>query len=217
MENGTEFGDDPHHEVDMKLHKRFEEARMAGLSPQCGTYLKKLLIKNRRNSKQRLGMGEAANFIPMKISLINGNRPIRVRVRCHPFDQQAFLDEYISKLVRSGFLERDATVTWQRALHLVLKGDSMWSVTIDLKPVNAATANKIWPMPSLEAGILDFPGRSHFGLLDLCSSYWQLPFDTKSSDACGIIAPQGSFRSTRIQHGLKALPLTFSQQFLLRL
>lgn len=62
-------------------------------------------------------------------------------------------------------------------------------------------------MPVIQAELNDFKGSNHFACLDFCSNYWQCPLDPQSFDACGIIAPQGAFVSTRALRDLNnALP-----------
>lgn len=69
--------------------------------------------------------------------------------------------------------------------------------------MNAATKPEQWPTPQVEAEITDFIGSKYFASLDFCSSYWQCPSEPSSYQACGIIAPQGTFVSTRVLHELK--------------
>lgn len=59
-------------------------------------------------------------------------------------------------------------------------------------------------MPLIEAELSDFKESKHFASLDVCSGYWQSPLDPSSYDSCGIIiAPQGTFASTRVLNGLR--------------
>lgn len=101
-------------------------------------------------------------------------------------------------------IQPDPTVSWQSAPHLVPKDSpSMFRITIDLRPLNAATSPEVWPMPNLEAELSDFEGSEHFAFLDFCTVYWQMPLREDSINTYGIIAPTGCFTSTRVLHGLK--------------
>lgn len=48
---------------------------------------------------------------PIKISIIEGKKPVRVKDRRYPAEQRAFLNEYFSKPVEFGFVEADSTAS----------------------------------------------------------------------------------------------------------
>lgn len=73
------------------------------------------------------------------INRIAGKNPIRVKVRRYPSEQRAFLSDYLEKLVELCFIIKVVTASCKAAPHLVPKGDQTWRVTIDLRPINAAT------------------------------------------------------------------------------
>lgn len=203
IEDQAEFGDNTQQEIDDALKKRIEEAMKAGLSAAGGTRLESMLTKHRAAFRLRLGRGGPAKVTPMKIVITPGKPPVRVKVRRYPTEQRTFLNNYLTKLAEFGLIKSDSKASWQAAPHLVPKGKSNWRITIDLRPINAATKSENWPMPNLESELADFSGSSHFASLDFCSAYWQLPLEAQSADACGIVAPQGAFVSTRVLHGLK--------------
>lgn len=69
--------------------------------------------------------------------------------------------------------------------------------------MNGATKAKAWPVPNVEAEIIDFAGSKFFASLDFCDAYCQLRLHPMSYDACGNIAPQGAFKATMVLRGLK--------------
>lgn len=212
IEEQAEFGDDPPSLIQAELEKRVEEAVQSGLSAKGKKRLLATLAKFPDVFKLRLGSGGPAKVAPMKIDLMEEKRPVKVKVRRYPPDQRAFLDEYFAQLVQFGFVVPDPTVEWQAAPHLVPKpSKSKYRVTIDLRPVNAATKAEVWPMPNIEAELSDFSGSEHFASLDFCAAYWQLPLHPDSLNACGVIAPQGCFSSTRVLHGLKNATAHFQE------
>lgn len=75
--------------------------------------------------------------------------------------------------------------------------------TIDLRPVNAPTKAKQWPVPILESELGEFIGYTHFALIEIRLSYWSCPQDPESYEACGILLPQGAFVSMKVLHVLK--------------
>lgn len=71
----------------------------------------------------------------------------------------------------------------------------------------------------IEADLSVFKDRKHFVPMELVASYWQCLLEPASYDARGIFAPQGTFVSTRVLHGLKkassyfqsTIPLLFEE------
>lgn len=71
--------------------------------------LKLMLEKHNADFRLRLGSGGPEKVIPMKVSIMEGKNPVRVKVRRYPAEQRAFLNEYLSKLVEFGFIKADST------------------------------------------------------------------------------------------------------------
>ena len=114
------------------------------------------------------------------------------------------MNAYIDRLVEMGFLIPNPDAEWHAAPLLVPKPNSRaeFRMTVDLRPVNAATKKESWPMPHLESELQDFAGSACFASLDFCSGYWQCPLDKDSWNACGIVCPKGVYSATRTLQGL---------------
>lgn len=98
----------------------------------------------------------------------------------------------------------DKTASWQTPPHLLPKrSKSKFRITIDLRPVSAATKTENWPLPHVGSELVGFKDNKYFAALDFFARYWQYPLHLDSYDACGIIAPQSSFTATRVLHRLK--------------
>lgn len=76
-----------------------------------------------------------------------------------------------------GFVEERPTAEWQAAPLLVTKLGPMavYRLTIDLRPVNAATIKESWVMPQLDSEVFHFTGRMCLESLDFVKVSWQLP------------------------------------------
>ena len=140
----------------------------------------------------------------MRVELDPQKRPVKVKPRRYPPAQRQFLTKYINKLVEMDFLFSNPDADWQAAPLCVPKpgSQSKFRLAIDLRPVNAATIKKAWPMPHLDAEMGDFAGSTCFASLDFCQGYWQLPIHPESYNACGIVAPHGTYSSKRTLPGL---------------
>lgn len=206
----VDFGDDSQHDIDLELEKRVNEATFNGLSKHGVQCLKSAIAQHRSIFKVRLGSGGPAKVTPMKLQIDPSKLPVKVKVGKYPIVQRKFLDMYLSQLLSLEFIKPCPQASWQAAPHLVPKDSKfLFRTTIDLRPINSATKAEQWPMPIIESELSDFKDSKHFASMDFCAGYWQCPLDPDSYDACGIIAPQGTFVSTRVLYGLKNASMYF--------
>ena len=86
-----------------------------------------------------------------------------------------------------------ATATWQDAPLLVQKNESRskYRLAIYLRPANAATMKKSWPMPHLDSEILYFKVIVFFAVLNFVSAYFQLPLNPDSYETCRSVGTKG--------------------------
>ena len=97
------------------------------------------------------------------------------QARNYPALQRKFLTSYIDKMVEMDFTLLNPHATWQAAPLCMPRPKSkfFFRLAIDLRPVNAATVKKAWPMPHLDSEMADFRGHNCFASLDFCLGYWQ--------------------------------------------
>ena len=200
-----DLGDDPDHVLDSTLKKAVERARKEGMSSEGCLRLGKLLTVDYRDIfRIRLGGSKPACVRPMKMKIRDNARPVRVKTRRYTPEQREFLTKYVDKLVEMGFLKPNPHCKWQCAPLLVGKPNSKakFRMTIDLRPINAATEKDSWPMPHIDSEIYDLSDAKCFAKLDFVSGYWQLPVHEDSQENCGIVTPNGVYSSTRVLQGL---------------
>lgn len=149
----------------------------------------------------------------MKIGLYPTREPVRVKKRINPTDKQNLFDKYFTELTKLGIIKPFPQVTSQAAPCLVPKNSkSLFRTTIESLSVNAGTNSEPWPMLMIEAESCDCTDSKHFVSMELVADYWQCPQDSNSYNACGVVAPQGTFISTQALHELKKVPPIFNQQ-----
>ena len=129
---------------------------------------------------------------------------VKVRSRRYSPEKRRFLDKYVEELIDMSFWTKMPTADWQAAPLIVPKPGSKanWRLTMDARPVNAATINESWQMPHLEAEINDFRGSKCFASIDFVSGYWQLPLHEDSWTKCGVVTLTGVCASKRMLPGL---------------
>lgn len=105
--------------------------------------LKKIVKRNKCISRIRLKNDETEKVTPIKINLDSLKKPVKVKMRKYPTEQQKFSHAYISELVKMSFLKDRPATSWQAAPHLVpTNAKTKCQAIIDLQSVNAATKSK---------------------------------------------------------------------------
>ena len=96
----------------------------------------------------------------MRIRLKDGYRPVRMKARRYTGEQRRFMNAYVGQLKSMDFFEEMPTAEWQDAPLILPKPGSRagYRMTVDLRPVNAATIKESWPMPHLDSEVFDFSG-----------------------------------------------------------
>lgn len=81
------------------------------------------------------------------------------------------MENYIQALLDLGIFTDEIVADWHAAPLIVpkLNSKSPYRMAIELRPVHAATIQKAWPMPNLEAEMLEFARSTCFACLDFVS------------------------------------------------
>jgi len=78
---------------------------------------------------------------------------------------------------------------------------AMYRLTVDYRPLNAATQKTAWPMPQIDAVLADVRGSKVFASIDFCSGYWQLPLHPESQHLHAFMTTDGVVQPTRTAQG----------------
>ena len=150
----------------------------------------------------RLRKKDPAKMEPMKVNQKPDAQPIIAKARRYKAEQREFLNRYMAELERMRFVRSNPQSQWAAAPLLVPKDSkARFRMTVDMRPVNAATEPIAWPTPHIESEVYDFKGSTCYGTVDLVSGYWQLPLEESSQAAHSIITPDGIYSPTRTQRG----------------
>ena len=189
-----DLGEDSELEIRQAFGKILRASSENGLSAKGQKRLSKVLNEYRDVFRLRLGCDPPAKVEPMKIVLTSGAMPVRAKTRRYTLEQRAFLSRYVKKLEEYGFVESNKNATWVAAPVLVAKPPpANYRLTIDLRPVNAATVPLTWPMPHIESELADLAGSKFFATIDFCSGYWQLPLHEQSQHLHSFVTPNGVY------------------------
>ncbi len=146
----------------------------------------------------RLGIDEPARVEPMKVQLETNSRPVIAKAQRFSESQRNFLDTYTNTLIEFGFIVEEKNPTWAAAQLLVPKpAPANFRMTLDLRPINAATIPIGWPMPHIDSELLDLAGSKCYASIGSVSGYLKFPLDKDSQAYHSFITQKGVFRPTR--------------------
>lgn len=105
----------------------------------------------------------------MFVELYDNSKPIKFAQRRYPPAKRQFLEHTASKLLEMGFLKPLPESDWVSAPLVVPKAPPVnFRLTIDLRPINAATKPMSWPMPNIESELSDPHSSKFFASIDFC-------------------------------------------------
>lgn len=121
----------------------------------------------------RLNAGPPAKAPPLKLSLKEGCKHIRAKPRSYSTENRTFLRNYTNKSVKYGFARPAISSPWVCAPLIVpKKTPALYRMTVDYRPINAATKPLTWPMLQIDAVLSDMRGAKAFSGIDFFSVYW---------------------------------------------
>ena len=201
-EQRCEFGVDTKEELDAALDAMLKDAEANGLSEKGKTQLRQLLSDYRDVFRVRLGPGPPANVEPMRISLLHDATPCLTKLRRYPAEQREYMSKFVDTLLEFGFAKPNANAEWASAPLLVQKpGTSKYRMTFDLRRVNRCTKPVTWPMPHIQAELMDMQDSTVFASIDFCAGYWQMPLHEDDQHIHSFITPSGVYQPTRTLQG----------------
>lgn len=114
-----EFGNDSDEEVKKAIEDMVTEPGEQGFT--LVEELKGILQEYREVFRCRLGRGRPANLEPMKVSICEGARPIKCKVRNYSKDQREILKSFFDNATEMGFMRKNPNASWTAAPLLVPK------------------------------------------------------------------------------------------------
>ena len=116
----------------------------------------------------------------------------------------------ISTLLEAGIIE-PTTSPWSSPIVPIKKPDGSVRLCIDFRKLNAVTTPDPYCMPLIE-DLLDQVGDCGFlSKLDLSKGFYQIPIRMEDRDKTALCSPNGKYRFTRMQFGLRNAPSTFQR------
>ena len=117
-------------------------------------------------------------------------KPIRQGLRRQAQVHLDVIDEEVAKMEASGVIEPSSS-PWASNVVVVTKHDKTPRITHDYRQLNNVTYKDSHSLPNTADCLDAFRGASFFGILDLRSSFYQVPLAEKDRDKTAFITRKG--------------------------
>lgn len=140
-----------------------------------------------------------------------GIPPVATKLRRLPLLLREQVAHELSRLERSGVIERVSASDWVSPLVVVKKKNGSLRLCVDLREPNKAIVIDGFPLPHIEELLEQLTGAKYFSKLDLASAYHQVELSESSRDLTTFITHDGLFRFRRVCFGLASAPAVFQK------
>ena len=113
-------------------------------------------------------------------------KPFHQGLRHHPQVYMNVIDTEVANMEAAGVIE-PACLPWASNVVVVAKHDSTPRITLDYRQLNNVTYKDSYPLPNIADCLDTFKGASHFAVLDLHSSFYQVPLAEADRDKTAFI------------------------------
>jgi len=120
--------------------------------------------------------------------------------RCAPPKLQVF-KQLVNELLEQGVV-RPSKSHYASAAFLIPKNSGAFRFVVDYSKVNAKVVFDSYPMPTVEQAFEQFAGAAIFSVLDLNSTYFQIPLNPRSRRVTAFCTPFGLFKFNRLPMGI---------------
>jgi len=137
-------------------------------------------------------------------------RPIKQGLRRQAQTTHTIIDEFTSNMEKQGIIDKSAS-PWASNVVVVTKSDGTLRITLDYRMLNNVTYKDSYPLPNISDCLDVLKGSSWFGILDLRSSFYQVPLADADRDKTAFITRRGQWRFCSLPMGLSNSPATFQR------
>ena len=139
------------------------------------------------------------------------NPPFRQRPYRQSPQNQQIIQEHVQQMLKDRIIT-ESNSTWAAPVVLVSKKKTNeMRFAVDYRGLNARTQAINFPIPDLQDA-LDSVGTAQskiFSVMDLKSSFWQIPLHPDTADRSAFITHDGCYQFTRVPYGITNGPMAF--------
>ena len=196
-----------------KIHEALtvmaDQAEENGLKPVHVSRLREILHERADAFRLTLAADPPAKVQPIKYRMADGAKPWRSPSRSYTEHQKRFLEAFVDRLLRFGYIYKNPNSPWASGVHLVRKAGvdpdadilDQYRLTVDLRGPNSATWQSQWPLPRLDDVQEKLVGSRVYAKLDMKSAYWMLPVHKDSQELHTFRTHNGTYTPTRLSQG----------------
>jgi len=111
----------------------------------------------------------------------SNSRPIKQGLRRQPQTSHVIINEFTDNMEKQGIIEKSAS-PWASNVVVETKHDGTPRITLDYRMLNNVTYKDSYSLPNIADCLEAFKGSSWFGILDLRSSFYQVPLAEADRD-----------------------------------
>lgn len=127
-------------EWDKFVQEKIAETKQNGMSPTGLTQLTSPLHHRRDTVPVRYQSPSPAHVRPMELRLLNNASPVRAKPRQYPPEKRQFVQTYVAQLLSLNLVKpAKRTARVSAPLPAPKKPPAMYRLTVDYRPINAAT------------------------------------------------------------------------------
>ena len=130
--------------------------------------------------------------------------------RLGKIQQEALLKE-VRKLTETGFIYPVEDSKWVSLVVVTPKKHGKWTISVDYKPLNAATKRDHFPLPFQYEILNEVAGHERYIVCDGYSGYFQISIAKEDQKKTTFITPWGCFAYRVMPFGLTNAPSTFQR------
>ena len=151
------------------------------------------------------------NLMKFHISIPEGTKPVRAKVRPLNPMQEADLKRQIDEWTESGVIEPSIS-PWASALvPCKKKGTTKLRWAIDFRKINELTTKDAYPLPSINTNLDKLSGATIFTTLDSAGAFHTMTVDENSREYTTFTSCFGSYQFCRLPFGLCNAPASYSR------
>lgn len=163
-----------------------------GLSHSRCQNLEKLSRQISDLNKLNLDPGKQVAIERLRVLLKPDSIPVRAKQRRYPQPLREFMTRYVRELLKPGFSKKVSFLEWDSAPLVVSKPPiAVYRLTIDYRPVNAATRPTFRPILNMEVELANTHGSKTFSGSQFFSSYWPAPLHPDRQSLLAFSTPNG--------------------------
>jgi hypothetical protein len=151
-----------------------------------------------------------AQGFQITIDLEPGTRLINVRQhRLTPLERDAFVTK-VEEFIHRGWIE-PSVLPWCSPVLFVPKPNRTLRFCVDFRYLNGVTIKDQGPLPNISELLDSMGGAKLFTALDLCSGFYQIPFNPTSRPVTAFSSPFGHYQWCVMPMGFSNSPAVFQR------